>query len=286
MRAGHTTRIGLVMSGGGARCYAQLGAIRAIEERGLAVEAIAANSSAAVLGALSAAGHDARAIAGILRRADFAALVDPAGASGLIGHDGVAELLEGHLPATFEELEVPLAVPVVDIERAELLILKEGPLVEAVCASNAFPGLFRPVRMGGRQLLDGGIVNNFPVDVIRTMTTCPVLALDVRPSPRAPLDLPGEAPDTIAGKVGAFFADGAATTLAILMQAYAITQDRLVQVVAALHPPDVWLRPALPHDFGIHEFGRMDEAIEIGYRSACDAIDAGAWAALAGARDA
>jgi NTE family protein len=285
----HTTParrpIGLVLSGGGARCFAQLGAMRAAEEHGLAVTAIAANSSAAVLAALFAAGHDTRAIEGILRRTDLASLVDPDGTTGLSGHDGVAALLEGHVPATFEELEIPLAVPVVDIERAELLILKEGPLVPAVCASNAFPGIFTPVCYRGRHLLDGGIVNNFPVDVVRAMTTSPVLAIDVRPSPRRPLDLDTTPPDTLVGKVGAFLADGASTTFDILMQAYSITQDRLVRMIATLQPPDVWLTPDLPHDLDIQEFGRMDEAIEIGYRSAREGIAAGAWEALEGARD-
>jgi NTE family protein len=277
--------IGLVLSGGGARCFAQLGAMRAAEEHAFSIAAIAANSSAALLGALAAAGHDTHAIEGIFRRADIASLIDLDGTTGLSGHDGVVALLEGHVPATFEELELPLALPVVDIERAELLILKEGPLLPAVCASNAFPGVFTPVWYRGRHLLDGGILNNFPVDVIRSMTTRPVLAVDVRPSPRRPLDLDTDAPESLVGKVGAFFADGASTTFDILMQAYSITQDRLVRMVATLQPPDVWLTPGLPHDLDIQDLGRMDEAIEIGYRSACEAIAEGAWEALAGAND-
>src|SRR5690606_37914517 len=125
-------------------------------------------------------------------------------------------------------LTIPLAVPTVDIERAELLVFNRGPLVPQVCASNAFPGLFTPVEFHGRHLMDGGIVNNFPVDLVRTMTTRPVLAIDCRPSPTAPLKLDGEAPDGLLAKLGALFKRGVPTTVDLLMQAYNITQDRVV----------------------------------------------------------
>jgi NTE family protein len=268
-------RIGLVLSGGGARCFAQIGALKAVDEEGLRVAAITGNSSAAILGALYAACCDAGELEAIVRGIDYATFLDADGSTGLIGHDGVRALLEEHAPATFEELRIPLAVPVVDIERAELLIFKEGPLGPPVCASNAFPGLFTPVEYQGRFLMDGGIVNNFPVDVIRTMTSRPVLAVDVRPSPTAPLDLEKRTPDSLLGKLGALFKHGAPTTIDILMQAYTITQSRLVEITCAMHPPNVWLKPDLPYDLDIQDFSRLDDALEIGYRSVKEAVAAG-----------
>jgi hypothetical protein len=100
----------------------------------------------------------------------------------------VEALLKKHAPETFEELAIPLAVPAVDIQSAEMLVLKSGPLIPAVSASNAFPGLFTPVEHLGRQLMDGGILNNVPVDLIRTMTTAPVVVVDVRPSPKEKIE--------------------------------------------------------------------------------------------------
>lgn len=272
--------IGLVLSGGGGRCFAQIGALRALEETGYRVTAIAANSSAAILAAIYASGRDAHALEAIVRGIDWTSFFDPDGTTGLIGHEGVAELLEAHAAASFEALEIALAVTTTDIERAELLTFRGGPLGPPVCASNAFPALFTPVQYQGRFLMDGGIIDNFPVDVIRTMTQRPVLGIDVRPPARVPLDLEPQAPDSIVGKVAALFQRGAPTAIDMLVRAYNITQSRLVEVTVALHPPDVWLRPDLPPKMGPQDFSRLDATIEDGYRAVHEAIDAGRFADL------
>ncbi len=267
--------IGLALSGGGARCYAQIGALKAVEEEGLRVVAIAANSSAAIIGAMYASGRSAQELEIIARGIDFSSFLDLDGATGLFGHDGVRGLLAEHAAATFEELAIPLTVPTVDIERAEMIAFNKGTLAPPVCASNAFPGLFTPVEFGGRNLMDGGIINNFPVDLIRAMTTQPVLAIDCRPSPMAPLNLAKESPDGLIGKIVGLFSKGVPTTVDILMQAYNITQARVVEITCAMHPPDLRLVPALPDDLAIQDFGRIDEALEIGYRSVKEAVAAG-----------
>lgn len=267
--------IGLALSGGGARCFAQVGAITALEEAGFRITAIAANSSAAILGAIYATEPNGKRLEKIVRDIDFSSFLDLDGSTGLIGHEGVKALLSENSAHTFEELAIPLAVPAVDIERAEMLVFSEGPLVAPVCASNAFPGLFVPVEYRGRNLMDGGIVNNFPVDIIRTLTSRPVLAIDVRPSPSAPLDLEGDGSTSLLGRITALFNRGVPTMVNILMQAYNITQDRVVEITCALHPPDVRLRPPLPDDLDIQDFSRKDEAMEIGRRSVDEAIAAG-----------
>lgn len=278
--------IGLVLSGGGARCIAQVGALKALEEAGYQVVAIAANSSAAIIGALYASGCEATTLEAMIQAIDFANFLDPDGATGLIGHEGVRQLLAAHAPDTFEALRIPLAVPAVDIERAELLIYQEGPLYPPVCASNAFPGLFTPVAYQGRHLMDGGIINNFPVDVIRTMTSRPVLAIDVRPSPKGSLQLNRQAPKSLIGKLLTYFKDGIPLTVDILMQAYTITQSRLIEITCAMHPPNVWLRPELPDDFDIQDFSRRDEALALGYSAVKSAIDHGQLQALTQLTDA
>lgn len=262
------------MSGGGARCGAHVGVLKALEEEGLRVAAIAANSSAAVLAAIYATNVDARELERIVLELDFSIFVDLDGSTGLFGHDGVCELLAQHAAATFEELVIPLAVPTVDIERAELLVFGEGELMPPVCASNAFPGLFTPVEYRRRFLMDGGIINNFPVDVIRGMTTRPVLAIDVRPPATAPLDL-GKPRPSLLDRLGGMFGKGMPVAVELLEQAYNITQDRVVEINCAMHPPDLRLTPALPHDLRIQDFDRIDEAVEIGYRSVREAMAAG-----------
>ncbi len=108
-------KIGLVLSGGGARCFAQIGALHALEEHGVEVTAIAANSTAAFVGAFFAAGHRASAIYKIVKDVDCSALLDFKGGDGIMGHEGIETFLRKHVPATFEELRLPLVVPSVDI---------------------------------------------------------------------------------------------------------------------------------------------------------------------------
>lgn len=281
MNSSRLKPIGLVLSGGGARCFAQVGALLALEEAGYTVKAIAANSSAAIIAAIYATVADAQELKRILLEADLVKLLDAEGGHGLLGHDGIRDLLARHAAATFEELAIPLAVPAVDIQRAELLVFASGELALPVCASNAFPGLFNPVEHRGRYLMDGGIINNFPVDVIRTLTTEPVLAIDVRSPLDEPLELDNPEPGTsLVERIGNLFGRRGTSTLDILLQAYKITQDRLVQVTMALHKPDLVLVPELPHDLGVQSFGRLAEAIDIGYDSTQAAIMAGRLSAL------
>lgn len=168
-------QLGLVLSGGGARCFAQIGALQAFEEHDVEVTAIAANSAAGFIGALFAAGHSAAGIYQIFSGADYSTLLDFKGGGGLLGHEDLETLLAEHLPETFEDLNFPLVVPTVDIRTAERVMFSSGPLIPALCASNAFPGLFRPVTLGGRQLMDGGILSNVPLDLIRPLTSAPIL---------------------------------------------------------------------------------------------------------------
>ncbi len=273
-------QVGLALSGGGARCFAQIGALVALEEEGLQPCAIAANSSAAIIGALYAAGNAATAIESIVRSIDYSEFLEPGGAGGLIEHDEIERILELHAPATFEELKVPLAVPAVDIETGELLVYSDGPLRHPVCASNAFPGLFVPVRFEGRHLLDGGILNNFPIDVARAMTQRPIIAIDVRPPHTGPLGLKEHEPDTLVQKVTAMFKDDGPSVVDILMRAYSITQARLLDVLIAMHPPDVWLTPDLPDDLDVQSFDRLDDAFARGYACVKEAADHGRFEAL------
>jgi len=85
----------------------------------------------------------------------------------------------GHL--RFEELEIPLATVAVDIVRGELVVLKEGPVAPAVRASCAIPGVFTPLERGEQILVDGGVLNNLPVSVVRDMGADYVIAVDLLP---------------------------------------------------------------------------------------------------------
>ena len=264
--------IGLVLSGGGARCFAQIGALKALEDQGIEIGAIAANSTAAILAALYAAGMPASDLYELVSDLDYSSFFHLDGNGGLLGHEGVVELLREHVPETFEELAIPLAVPAVDIENAEMLVFSAGPLIEPVCASNAFPGLFVPVEHRGRFLMDGGIIDNVPVDLIRPLNEGPVVVVDCRLSPTMSLDLRSPEEGLLA-RVKAAFSSSTTLTFDILMKAYTITQSRLIELTYCMHPPDLTIRPELGDHFGIEDFGRLDEGFDLGYQATVSGIE-------------
>lgn len=224
-----------------------------------------------MIGAFYAAGHSAARVAEIVGNIDYGALLDFRGGGGLLGHDGLEKLLREHLPETFGELEIPLVVPAVDIDKAERVVFSAGALVPALCASNAFPGVFMPVEHEGRALVDGGILSNVPLDLIRPLTAARVVAVDTRPSPTAPLKLP-EADASLWRRFRGPARGGVPVIARVLEKAYTITQSRLIELTYTMHPPDLTVRPDLGDDFDIQNFGGFEEAREAGRRAARAAL--------------
>ena len=111
-------KVGIVLSGGGARCFAHIGVLRALEECGFEPVAMSTCSAGAIVGALHAAGHSPRRIEEIFREANFLKILDINfdGGDGLIGYAGLKGLLDPHLPATFAELNYPFAAVSVDVQ--------------------------------------------------------------------------------------------------------------------------------------------------------------------------
>lgn len=268
--------IGLVLSGGGARCFSHIGGLKALEEHGIRPSAIAGSSSGAIIGALYASGLDADTIHTIVKTINYGDFWRTGVKGGLISHDGLAELVSVHAPKNFEDLKIPLAVTTVDIQSGELIVLQHGPLTPAACASNAFPGLFAPIKYLDRYLMDGGILNNFPIDIIRTMTTDPVIAFDATVSDKRKLDFEGEEdkPNFIERLSNTFKGERLHTPLLldVLVKAYIITQTRLIELRSTMHPPDYVVKPNLPDDLGIESFGRLEEAYEFGYEATLEVL--------------
>ncbi len=258
--------IGLALGGGGARCFAQIGALRALEEAGHRVVAISACSTAAFIGALSAAGSSAKQIHEIVKGADYGSFLNLRGRFGLMSQDPIKDLLRPHLPATFEGLGIPFVVAAVDLQEGEAVVLDSGELLPAVCASNAFPGLFSPVCIGGRYLIDGGVLNLVPVDLVRARTAAPVVAVDVSLSEKRAVDLHENRnlwqriSTPLRRKRVPLFLD-------LLDKAYVITQNHVTQMRYAACPPDLLVKPGLDHDFRIQDFDCLDEAVALGYEA-------------------
>jgi len=268
-------KVGVVLSGGGARCFAHIGVLRALTEHGFEPVAMSTCSASAIVGALHAAGHSPERIEEIFRDTSFLKMLDINfdGGNGMIGFAGLKAMLEPHLPETFEELSYPFAAVAVDVQQGRLYTLKSGPLVRRICASNAFPGIFDPVEDEGRFFIDGGTLNIVPVDVIRTLTESPVIAVDVTLPIDRTLDLEGSAEDGFWNKLASRFSPRQLSLpLELAEKAFTITQGKLAELMYAMHPPDLIIKPPLPDDLMPHQFSKMDEAIRHGYTGAQGAL--------------
>ena len=262
--------IGLVLGGGGARCFAHLGVIRALEERGVNPTVMATCSTASVIGAFYATGHSVERILELTQEINFKSfLVFDPGGGGLVSSENIFDLLDAHVAQTFEALRIPLAVVTTDIQTGETLTFRSGDLAPAVCASNALPGVFEPVRHAGRYLLDGGVLNIVPVDVMREMTDAQIIAVDVTQSPKRTLELDDK---SLREKVTPPYRT-TPLALDILKKAYALRENMIRDAHYQKSPPDINIRPDLPEDFSDQDFGRTEEAVEIGYVSAIRVLD-------------
>ena len=156
---------GLVLSGGGARGYAHLGFIKALNEEGIFPDIISGTSAGAIVGSLYADGYTPDEILEFLstgNRLDFMRPTLPR--EGLLQITGFIKLLKEYLrAATFEDLKIPLYVTATDINNGKAVYFSEGNLIEALSASMSIPVLFQPVTIGNIQFVDGGVTDNLPV---------------------------------------------------------------------------------------------------------------------------
>ncbi len=159
-------KIGLVLSGGGARGFAHLGVIKGLLEQGFRFDMISGVSAGAVAGALYAQGYSPDAILDIFLTTRLFKFIRPAtNFKGFFRSDRMEKLCELYLPHnSFEGLKLPLYVSATDIQAGQTVFFSEGPLIRPLLASGSVPVMFEPVQIGGRLLVDGGVLNNLPVE--------------------------------------------------------------------------------------------------------------------------
>ena len=269
-------KIGLVLGGGGARGIAHLGVIKALDERGFEPEAIAGCSMGGIVGALVGAGHSVDQIIGAFEKLQPHELLDFGAMGGIIGGEGIEKKLREYLPGTFEELKFPLKVTAVDVQNGQLVIFGKGPLVPALRATSSLPGILSPTRHHDRVFIDGGLLNNLPVDVIRTMTLEPVVAVDIAAPPNRKLDF--EHHQSIFERVKKLARKEFRTlTIELFMKSFDIPAAIITDLRLSIDPPELLIRPKLDVSFGVEDMHRGEEAYKEGYRAAVEALDGADW---------
>lgn len=161
-------KIGLVLSGGGARGIAHLGIIKALQEMGIRFDRIAGTSAGAITGALIAQGYSPDESLKIIESSSFVRYLRPTwNRMGLLRIDTAADLYKKYIPHdSFEGLQIPLHVLAVDLNDGEQVVFEQGELIRPVLASCCLPGMFEPMLINKRQFVDGGVLNNLPVEII------------------------------------------------------------------------------------------------------------------------
>ncbi len=159
-------KTGLVLSGGGARGFAHLGVIKALQELGLKPDMISGTSAGALIGAFIAAGHSTDFILDTIVKLGIRNHLKLAfNRFGLFTMEKVEKVFLEYIPHnSFEELKIPLVVCATDIKRGEAVYYSSGELAKPVVASCSIPGIFEPVHFDNRTLIDGGVMNNLPVE--------------------------------------------------------------------------------------------------------------------------
>lgn len=209
-------KVGLVLSGGGAKGLAHIGALKVIEESGVRIDYIGGTSMGAIIGALYASGYSAKQLDSIFSQTDFSTLIQdniPRSAktfyekqeaekyalvlpfdkfrvgfpSSLSKGQNVYNLLSkltSHVSTItdFSELPIPFFCVATNIETGKEVILDHGYLPRAVTASGALPSLFSPVIINDMLLIDGGVVNNYPVNEVRAKGMDIIIGIDVQDS--------------------------------------------------------------------------------------------------------
>lgn len=273
---GKGRKIGLVLGGGGARGTAHLGVIKALDELGYVPDAIAGCSMGAIVGAMICSGMRHEEVAGAFMELQAHELLDFGAMGGIIGGDKIAKKIAGYVPGTFDELEIPLKVTAVDVQSGRLVVFGTGPLVPALRASSSLPGILSPTVHEGRTFIDGGLLNNLPTDVVRTMTHSPVVAVDVAAPANRKLDF--EHHKGLFEKLKQLRRGEFRTlTIELFMKSFDIPAQAITEMRLAMNPPELLIRPHLDVNFGVEDIGRAKEAYETGYQAARDALEPDDW---------
>ncbi len=277
-------KIGLVLSGGGAKGFAHIGVLKVIDSLGIKVDHVAGTSMGAIIGSLYASGYTGKQLDSIFRTLNFDDVISdnlPREAKTFYERDNAEKYAVSlpfdkfklKLPSAisrgqnvynlltyltlhvsevddFQKLPIPFFCIATDVETGKEVILDKGNLAKAITASGAFPSLFQPVEIDGQLLIDGGVVNNYPIDELRAKGMDVIIGVDVQDG-LATRDELTSAPD-------------------ILLQ---INNYRTINdMKSKVKKTDVYIKPDIK-DFTVISFSEGSQIVENGEYAASQKID-------------
>lgn len=244
-------RSGLVLSGGGARGIAHIGAVKALFEHGFKPDIISGTSSGAFVGAMLAHGHSPDEIIElILQTSFFPYLRFGFRASGLLQVNRIEAVLCKYIPENrFESLKTPLVVTATDVISGEEVQFRSGEIAIPVLASCCIPGVFSPIQYRGHTLVDGGVLNNLPVEPIINEAD---YVVGIHCNPFA-IDKPLKRTTEIVYR-------------SLILAMHGKTRERFKMCDLLIEPPEL-------SRFSIFDFRKAGQLFDVGYRYTREFLD-------------
>ncbi|MBL7062171.1 MAG: patatin-like phospholipase family protein [Dehalococcoidia bacterium] len=261
-------KIGLALGSGAARGLAHIGVLKALKEAEIPIDMVAGTSMGAMVGACFANDGDISAVEEIAINTGWrqlARLLDPKLSflgKGLIRGQKIEILLHSLIgDVEFKDLKIPFAAVAADVNTGVEIVIRKGSVIQAVRASISIPGIFVPVTFEGRCLVDGGLVNPVPADVLGEMGAKFVIAVNVLVEPRKSRSAARPSGEDEAAEVPNIF-----NTLlqSLYIMEYEMMKTRMLKA-------DILISPDISR-LEAFEFHRGEEAILIGYQAARDAL--------------
>ncbi len=295
MKKNKPIKIGLALGSGAARGLVHIGVLKAIEEKGIKISYISGTSIGALIGGAYAVGFSVKDIENIALQTDWklmAKLFSPKlPLSSLINTSYLTEFLNSIFAnKRFEDLKTPFSAVATDIQTGKMVILNEGDLTTAIMASISMPILFSPVTYGDYKLVDGGLVNPTPVNIVKDMNMDKVIAVNLRKFSTYIVDNINEKKMintsvkmkdfSLNEKIQYFLKHplhhlnsnkemGISNTnfWSILFNMFIIVQVQVGYLNMQLAKPDILIEPDTS-EYKVFDFSKAKELIEIGYQSA------------------
>jgi len=294
-------KTGLALGSGAARGLTEIGVLNALEEKNISIDYISGSSIGALIGAAYAMGMPISEMENIAQKTDWKLMarifLPTLSLSAIVNDKYLSEFLYSLFgDKNFEDLKIPLSVITTDIESGKMVVLNSGNLLKAVRASMSLPMLFSPVIYNRKKLVDGGLSNPVPVDIVKEQKVDRVIAVNLRGfSPlksSLPKDKVIEDNDknlndlTLNEKIEFFlkspikyFGDKSPqeeTKIpkfgSLLYQMFIIVQVQMAALTLKNAPPDILIEPDTSN-FKIFDFQKAKELIEIGYQTAHSVLE-------------
>lgn len=248
-------KIGLALSGGGARGFAHIGVLRVLADNNIRVDMIAGTSAGSIIGGAFASGMSVAEVEAMSEKTGWTNTMRPSLAfGGMLSSAPMGNFLTQHFPITrFEDLKIPFAALAFDLATSQTVVFQgHGDLITAIRASCAVPGIFAPIRDdAGRMLVDGGVISPMPVETVRAMGADIVIAVDLL-------------------SCGSSFSKSSTTSIGILLQCAMATLQNVATVEHST--ADVVIEPAISH-LRMDQIGKREEFIRLGAEAATKSLD-------------